>query len=418
MKRWHVAFIATCTVVFAASIWFVPPSYRGLIGLLLVTGGAVSGGMAGGIVCAGLAVAFVVVEQVFSPKVPWPSVSGDALAFLIAALAVGRALDLGRRQRASLRRALASLEVSHAEQGASERRFRALFEASNDAIYLHEINEDGSPGTYVEVNEAACMSLGYSRDELLAMSPAVVSAPETASRVCERGLLLLSAGNALFETVHMTRDGHRIPVEVSARMIDVGGHRLCLSVARDIAARKELEGLLRNMSHQDELTGLLNRRGFFTMIDHECRRARRLGAKAVLLYADLDGLKVANDALGHAAGDALLLAAGEALRSTFRDSDVVARIGGDEFVALAVLGRDDDDRLDEATIGRRLEEALETKRAELGAGYDLEVSYGMMLADWTELGEIDVLLARADGLMYRQKRARAARRRQSKLITR
>ena len=104
-------------------------------------------------------------------------------------------------------------------------------------------------------------------------------------------MLLLRAGSALFETVHMTRDGHRIPVEVSARLIDVGGASLCLSVARDIAARKELEGLLRSMSHQDELTGLLNRRGFFTMVEHESRRARRLGAKAVLLYADLDGLK-------------------------------------------------------------------------------------------------------------------------------
>lgn len=358
MRSWKAAAFVMCAAVVAAAAWFVPRRLHAAAGVILV---------------------------------------------LVAVFAVALA------QRAAARHATVSVERAHREQVESERRYEALFEACNDAIFVHEMTDDGQAGLFVEANEAACMSLGYSRTEIVAMSPLEITAPEAMTAFRERLVSLARTGSVVFETAHVARDGHRLAVEVSARVVDVGGRSLCFAVARNIAARKELEELLRSMSHQDELTGLFNRRGFFMMVEQERRRAMRLGAQALLLYADLDGLKAANDHMGHAAGDALLLAAADTLRATFRNSDVLARLGGDEFVALAVLGRDDDDRLDKAAIIARLDHAVAAKREELGDRLEFSLSYGVLLVDWGELAQIDELLARADAQMYTVKRRRPLR---------
>ena len=124
------------------------------------------------------------------------------------------------------------------------------------------------------------------------------------------------------------------------------------------------------------------------------------------MYFDLDGLKQVNDEQGHAEGDRLLVAAADVLRAAFRERDVVARIGGDEFVAMALLGRRHDEMLDRQAIEARLEEAMRAKRAELGDCYDFSMSSGAMVANHVQLGGIDELLARADQEMYTAKRAR------------
>jgi len=197
-----------------------------------------------------------------------------------------------------------------------------------------------------------------------------------------------------------------MPIEVSARLVEIGARMLCLAIGRSIAVRKELEGFLRDLTDRDELTGLLNRRGFFARVGETRRRARRDGAQVLVTYLDVDGLKRVNDEMGHAAGDAVLIATGDALRLAFRDDDVLARLGGDEFVALAVLGRCDDERLDRQAIEARFESAVQAKRKELGEGYRFAVSFGSLVVTSDELGEIDELLARTDKRMYRAKRAR------------
>ena len=309
-------------------------------------------------------------------------------------------------QRNALHLTVGSLNASHLEQLESERRYRALFDACSDAILVYRLEDDGRPGQLVEVNEAACRSLSYSRMELLAMSADEVHAPEARRNVQERSLALRDAGSLVFETVYITSDGQRMPTEVSARLVEIGGRRLCLAVGRSIAAHKELEGFLRNLTDVDELTGLLNRRGFFAMVGETRRRARRAGAQVLVMYLDVDGLKRVNDEMGHAAGDGLLVATGEALRLAFREEDVLARLGGDEFVALAVLGRCDDERLDCQAIEARFESAVQTKRTELGEDYAFAVSFGSLVVTSEELREIDELLARTDERMYRAKRAK------------
>ena len=124
----------------------------------------------------------------------------------------------------------------------------------------------------------------------------------------------------------MTSRGKRLLVEVSARLVQIDGRPLCLAVARSVAAHKELEGFLRGLTDRDELTGLLNRRGFFAQVEHVRRRAKLTHSQVLLLYLDVDGLKRVNDSMGHSAGDRLLVAVGDALRLAFRADDVLARL--------------------------------------------------------------------------------------------
>lgn len=323
------------------------------------------------------------------------------MSVLLLALIVATVLSL----RTALTKAVRSLTAAHKEQLESERRYRVLFDACSDAIAVFPLEDGGVLGQIAEVNQAACRALGYQRAELLAKSAPDIMAPEVRNDIAERLLALGAADHLVFETVYVTSEGRRFPVEVSVRVRMLRGQRLCLAIARNIAQRKEREQHWRSLSHEDQLTGLLNRRGFFVMAEQTARRARRLWARPLLMYLDVDGLKGVNDRLGHTTGDALLSAAADVLRSTFREEDVVARLGGDEFVALALLDHGDE-RLKVQAIEMRLERALRKKRAELGDAFNLSLSYGTLLASYEELTNIEELLARSDELMYQVKQSR------------
>ncbi len=277
-----------------------------------------------------------------------------------------------------------------------ERRYQALFEACGDAVFAFELH-DGRPGRFVAANEAACMSLGYPRQVLLSMTCDELFAPEARHGVLQRMRALREAGSLAFEGTFLASDGHRLPVEVSLRRADSADQPLCLAVARDLSAGCEVAEVADARSHTDELTGLLGRRGFFVMVGEARQRARRLGAQVLVLHAELSGLREVNDRLGHAAGDALVLAAADVLRLSFRDSDVVARLGGDEFAALAVMGRSDCERIDWQTIVTRFDEAAATKRAELAGEFVFALKRSSRVATWDELDDIDGLLRRTRG---------------------
>src|SRR5213595_3982108 len=117
-----------------------------------------------------------------------------------------------------------------------------------------------------------------------------------------------------------------------------------------------LQTELGNLALQDELTGLYNRRGFLALAERQLKLARRSGRSLLLFFIDVDGLKEINDVFGHAEGDAALKCTAEALETTFRDSDVIARFGGDEFAALAIEASGQN----EATIRDRLTEYLKS----------------------------------------------------------
>lgn len=121
----------------------------------------------------------------------------------------------------------------------SETKFRTLFNYIGDAVFLVELGPDGGMGKFVEVNEAACARLGYSRGELLGMTPLDVYAPENIHEGRTAFDSLVPGRANIFEIVHRARDGRRIPVEVSVRKMEYGGRPCLLSIARDISERKK-----------------------------------------------------------------------------------------------------------------------------------------------------------------------------------
>ena len=145
--------------------------------------------------------------------------------------------------------------------------------------------------------------------------------------------------------------------------------------ADEMARRDESEGAMRALALTDVLTGLNNRRGFFVQAEHMFRLARRRHAGCTVIYADIDGLKLVNDQLGHATGDELIRDAAAVLRESLRDSDVLARFGGDEFVAFVL------DDAHPRTILARLRDNLHAFNLMQERTYHLAVSAGAVRCD-------------------------------------
>jgi len=122
----------------------------------------------------------------------------------------------------------------------SEKKFKTLFDSANDGIFIHRLT-----GSFLEVNEIACRQLGYTREELLRLTPRDIDSPEFAAKVAERTEELVRNGQAVFETAHVTKDGRVIPIEASSRIVDFGGKPAVLTIARDITERKKAEDSLR-----------------------------------------------------------------------------------------------------------------------------------------------------------------------------
>lgn len=163
-----------------------------------------------------------------------------------------------------------------------------------------------------------------------------------------------------------------------------------------------LQDELRRAAAVDPLTHLNNRRGFLPIAEHQLRIAGRTREPVALIFVDVDGLKHVNDTLGHAVGDTLIAEAAVVLRTTFRASDLPARMGGDEF---CVLLRGDSARSAERAV-QRLQEAVRDANSEAGRAFELSLSVGIARFDPDEPVSIDRLIEQADGLMYTSKRAK------------
>jgi diguanylate cyclase (GGDEF)-like protein len=177
------------------------------------------------------------------------------------------------------------------------------------------------------------------------------------------------------------------------------------SLQAEIAQRKEAEEQLRALSFTDDLTGLLNRRGLLTMGAHQLKIARRTRRRLLLIYADLDNMKRINDKYGHMEGDAALIEAADVLREVFRESDLIARIGGDEFVIMAV---DSDGAPPEALINRIHQRCI-LANLKRGHPYVLAMSAGSAEFDTDQPTTLEELVAQADRAMYAEKQKRQKR---------
>ena len=171
-------------------------------------------------------------------------------------------------------------------------------------------------------------------------------------------------------------------------------------VARCAIERHRHLAALRDLSLTDPLTGVYNRRGFEALAEAQLRLTRRHRRGLLILCADLDDLKRINDAHGHAGGDRALKTAAKLLRASLRDSDIVARVGGDEFAALVheTSGRD------ARAVEARIASALDELNGSLTLPYRLSLSIGWVEYDGVRDASLARLMAHADRSLYRAKR--------------
>jgi diguanylate cyclase (GGDEF)-like protein/PAS domain S-box-containing protein len=170
-----------------------------------------------------------------------------------------------------------------------------------------------------------------------------------------------------------------------------------VEVARDITERRQMEEKLRVLAMTDELTGLFNRRGFFRLAEKHCKLANRTGNRMSLLYLDLDDMKTINDKLGHSAGDQALIDTASILKDNFRESDIIARIGGDEFAVLLTEHSGSDI---EHIITTNIKNRLLNHNNQGLRNYELSLSMGVVYYDPKNPCSIDNLLTKADAFMY------------------
>ncbi len=395
--------VAAVALLYGVLALLLPQSAIEILGVPLVVAGACLGGLRGGLLTALWTILVTTVSFFVLHDVQTDHYAVSVAAYAAVGLGLGWAVERVVTQRRRLQDAVDELQAMQRQLWASQRRYRLLFEASNDAVYLHGLDAHGEPSRFAAVNDAACRLLGYTREELMGLTPRAVDAPATPGqlrRVMER---LLHEDSIVYESARKSRDGQQVPVEISSSLTDVDGELMVLSISRDIAVRKKTERRLEQLSLHDELTGLKNRRGFYVLLPEQAKRAKRSGAKVVVLYGDIDGFKAINDRLGHRHGDDVLRAVADALRAAFRETDLIARLGGDEFCVVA------ESPSDPTILVERLDAAIGVAGEDLGLS--IRLSYGTVIADWRGLEDPDELLTRADMLMYEVKRARKADRR-------
>jgi diguanylate cyclase (GGDEF)-like protein/PAS domain S-box-containing protein len=281
----------------------------------------------------------------------------------------------------------------------SEQKFRELFNNANDAIFLYPLSEEAVPGKFLEVNDIACQKLGYSRAELLTMTPLDIVAPEDLNEMPKIYKKSILQEHITYEKIHVTKTGLKIPVEVNSHTFLRNGQRAVLSIARDVTDRKRAEETIRRQAYYDILTNLPNRTLFKDRLEQAMSHAHRNKQSLGVIILDLDRFKNINETLGHILGDRLLVAVAERLIGSMQEGETIARFGGDEFTILLPQVN----QVDEATqhAQKILEILAEPFRIN---DHELHLTTSMGVAFYPDDGEnAEILLKNAETAMYRAK---------------
>ncbi len=298
--------------------------------------------------------------------------------------------------------ALASfLDVSYAKQmefmlKESEERYRILTEKSPVGVYLIQ------DGLFRYVNQVFADIHGYKPEEIInKLSPRDIT-DEIDGRPIDNVVKELwdDRGGMRLEIAIKRKDGSRRYGEIYGSKVIFNGRPAVLGTLIDVTEKRQLEEKLRSLSITDELTGVYNRRGFFTVSEQQFKMARRLEKNLVLFYADLDNLKWINDNLGHKEGDNAIVAFVKILKDAFRESDIIGRLGGDEFAILALSTGFTRPQL----IIKRLNNLVHKYNEREKRPYKLSFSMGFAEYNPNSHNTLEELISVADDLMYMEKK--------------
>ena len=276
--------------------------------------------------------------------------------------------------------------------------FAAVVESSHDAIIGLDLR-----GIVTSWNAGAEHLYGYTEEEMRGKPISVLVPPEHDDDLAEN-LRRVRQGERIaeYETVRACKDGTQIDVSLTLSPIRrrdgtvIGASK----IARDVTVRLRDRERLVFLAEHDALTGTRNRWRFERDLSEQVGRARRYGEQAALIMIDIDGFKQINDAHGHPAGDKVLKQIGEVLKQRLRETDIAARIGGDEFtVLLPYAGASEAQAVSDV-----LRAAISETNIELGNGTKLHLSasVGTALID-AQTDSDEAVLAEADRAMYQDK---------------
>ena len=276
-------------------------------------------------------------------------------------------------------------------------KLRAIMNSVVDGILT--INAAGRIESY---NLAAAEMFGYQEKEMIGqllddLVPEVAAIDPTGV-LSVRGLATMPNDHAI-EVTGKRQDGSAFPIELSVTESDLQDNHAFIATIRDVTARKANEEMIRYQATHDALTDLPNRSVFDTNLEDCLEMAARTGERLAVLFLDLDRFKMVNDTLGHSVGDALLVELGKRLRSSLRESDIVARMGGDEFIlVLRHLSCRDDATMKANRILAAIQPPFELE------GHDLHVTASIGISMYPDDGQTsEHLLKMADLALYRAK---------------
>jgi len=277
----------------------------------------------------------------------------------------------------------------------SEEKYRSLVDSISDSIYLIDNNYK-----YLFVNKQHLQRLGISEEQYKNKAFSEFHPPEETELFIQKADKVFKSGETCQYDYKSLRDGRSFLQTISP-VKDLNNRTISVTViSKDITILKQTEEKLYSISMTDALTGLYNRRGFLALVEQQLKSAYRENEKMFLMSADLDYLKLINDTLGHQIGDMAIINIANILKETFRESDIVARIGGDEFV---VFGADTPETNIE-TLVDRLRENLNAHNDKANEPLgELSLSYGFAIYDPRHPRSIEELLSEADKLMYQHK---------------
>ena len=279
----------------------------------------------------------------------------------------------------------------------SEELYRVLAEKSFAGVYVIQ------DGKICFVNSNGAFYTGYTPEELVGKESMSFIHPEDRENVKKNAIEMLRGERTLpYEFRVITKEGKIIWFMEMVTSIYWKGKRAVLGNSMDLTERKRMEEQIHSLSITDTHTGLHNRRGFLTLAEQQLKFSDRHQRDMLLFFADLDGMKRINDTLGHEEGDRALIDVATILRETFRSSDIIARIGGDEFAVLAI----DATGISPETIMIRLQNQINEHNKKEKRHYKISISMGIARYDPENPCSLDDLMSRADKLMYKQKRSK------------
>ncbi len=276
-----------------------------------------------------------------------------------------------------------SLEKNIYERKETESTYRSLVDSTDDSIYLVDRNYK-----YLFINKKHLSRIGLPNVQYEGRPFSDFHSQLESELFSEKVDRVFETGESSQYEYKSIMDGKYFLQTYSPVKNKEGKTVAVTIISKAIGNLKNMENELLRLSYADDLTGLCNRRGFFNLMEHQLKLAKRQNKKLFLLYADIDNFKKINDKYGHKEGDRALIEVARILKNTYRESDIIARIGGDEFVVFPIETSEDYVE----TISARLQKNFETYNLKNSLDYKLSMSVGISSFDPEYPATVDDLL--------------------------